>query len=184
MKRLLKTGPIAAAIFIAALNFCRAQQVEMTAEIEKTLRDYLTAMSSRDVEGLRSVMDKRLAVIEAGRTNAKVGFLDTSNGKELLPPEGNHDWDKDKIRLASVKVEISATHSSVAMASFTLSFPLTDKRVADLEALLKQTPAAFGDQQRKAAQQMITDRAIHNAMFAMLALENGRWKIVCMSFPK
>jgi polysaccharide pyruvyl transferase WcaK-like protein len=29
-----------------------------------------------------------------------------------------------------------------------------------------------------------SDRAIHNAMFAMLARQEGQWKIVCMSFPK
>jgi hypothetical protein len=134
MKPRLKTSHLAAAIIMAVLNFGRAQEADITKEIEKTIRDYLAAMSSRNVEDLRAVLDRQLAVIEADQTNAKTGFLDTSDGKELLPPDGNHDWDKDKIRLSSVKAEVSATHPSVAMVSFTLTFPLTDQRVANLEA--------------------------------------------------
>lgn len=184
MKPLFKITCIAAVIVAAALDFSIAQEADLTNEVANTIRDYLAAMSSRDAVRLRSLMEKRLAVIEADRTNAKIGFIDTSNERELLPPAGNDDWDKDKIKLSSIKSEVSATHPSVAMASFTLTFPLSDERVADIEAALKQMPAEFDEKASKAAQKMIADRAIHNAMFAMLARQSNQWKIVCMSFPK
>jgi hypothetical protein len=31
---------------------------------------------------------------------------------------------------------------------------------------------------------IIAERAVSNAMFAMLARRDGKWKIVCLSFPK
>jgi hypothetical protein len=184
MKTLCKAKLITLVIVIAGLNVGRAQEADATKEIKKTIRDYFAAMSARDVQGLRAVLDKRFVAVEAADKNAEVHFVDTGNAKELLPPEGNDDWDKDKIRLSSVKAEVSATHPSVAMASFTLTFPLDDQRVAGLEAALKQLPADFDESQRKAAARIIADRAVTNAMFAMLARQHGKWKIVCMSLPK
>jgi len=186
MKTLSKAKCLAAAlcIFVVAMDVGRAQDADATKQIEKTLQDYLTAMSARDVDGLRTVLDKQFTAIEAADTSAKVHSVDTSNGKGLLPPKGNDDWDKDKLKLTSVKVEVSATHSSVAMASFVLTFPLSDKSVANFETALKEFPAEFDEARKKAAMKIIADRAIHNSMFAMLARQDGKWKIVCMSIPK
>lgn len=183
MKSCFKISCIVVAI-IAALNVGHAQESDATGGVEQTIRDYLAAMSARDVEGLRAVLDKRFGMIEASDKNAKVHFVDTDNSKELLPPEGNDDWDKDKIKLSSIKTEVSATHPSVAMASFTLTFPLSDKKIASLETVLKLAPAELDAVRKKALERMVADRAIHNSMFAMLARQSGRWKIVCMSFPK
>jgi hypothetical protein len=184
MKAFFKTKCVAAVIIIAALNVGRAQQADSTKEIEQAIRDYLTAMSARDVKGLQAVLDKRFVAIEAADKNAKVHLVDTASEKELLPPKGNNDWDKDNIRLSAVEVKISETHPSVAMASFTLTVPMSAQKVANLEAALKDLPAEFNDAQRKAATKIIADRAVHNSMFAMLARQDGHWKIVSMSFPK
>ena len=184
MKSLFTISSIVAALFVLALHLGHAQPADVTPEIEKTLRAYLSAMSSRDVDALRSLLDTHLAVIEAGQTNAKIAFPDTSSTRTLLPPEGNHDWDHHQLRLSSVKAELSPTHPSVAMVSFTLTHPLTPKRVAELEEALQRMPGEFDAQQTKTVQSMITHRAIHHAMFALLARHNGQWKIVCMTFPK
>jgi len=184
MKASFNTKWIMAAVIIASLNVTLAQQAKQEKEIEQAIGDYLIAMSARDVKGLQAVLDKRFVAVEASAKNAKVHFVDTANDKALLPPEGNDDWDKDNIKLSSINATVSVTHPSIAMAAFTLTFPLSDKRVADLEAALKQAPAELDGPQRKAAAKIISDRAIHNAMFAMLGRQDGKWKIVCMSFPK
>jgi hypothetical protein len=178
------TKGIAVVVIIAALSIAQAARTDATQEIEKVIRDYLKAMSARNIKGLQEVLDKRFVAVEAAAMNARVHLMDTANGKALLPPEGNDDWDKDKLKLSSIKAEISASHPSVAVASFTLTFPLTNKRVTELEAALKQAPAEFDEAQKQAAAKIISDRAIHNSMFAMLARQDGKWKIVCMSFPK
>jgi len=184
MKTTVTTKWIAAAILMASLNIGDAQQADATKEIEKALGDFLAAMSVRDVKGLQEVLDKHFVGVEAGDKSAKVWVVDTANGNGLLPPKGNNDWDKDKIKLSSVEAKISTTHPSVAMASFTLTFPLSDKELANLEAAWKDAPPEFDESRKKAAAKIISDRAIHNSMFAMLARQDGRWKIVCMSFPK
>jgi len=61
---------------------------------------------------------------------------------------------------------------------------LDAERVAAYEGLLKRPPEGFDERQRQAIVKIVSDRAIHNAMFAMLARQKGQWKIVCMSFPK
>jgi len=171
-------------VIIAALNIVRAEPFDARKEIETTLSDYLTAMSARDVKGLQAVLDKRFVAVEAADENAKIHVVDTAKGAELLPPEGNDDWEKGRIKLSTIEVKISDTHPSVAMASFTLTLPLSDERVADLSTVLRQAPAEFDEARRKAVAKIISDRAIHNSMFAMLARQDGRWKIAAMSFPK
>ena len=152
--------------------------------LRRQLKDYLKAMSARDVEGLQAVLDKHFVGVEAADNNAKVHFVHTDNSRELLPPEGNHDWDKIKPRLSSFKAEVSTPHPSVAMASFTMTYSLPNETLGHLEAALKQMPAEADESKRKEAAKIIADRAIHNSMFAMLARQDGKWKIVCMSFPK
>ena len=165
-----------------ALNAARAQESAAAKDIESTIRQYFTSMSKRDVEGLRAVLDTRFVAIEAGNPNAKVHVSDTAKAKEMLPPQGNDDW--DNVRLSDVKAKTSTTHPSVAIASFTLSFPLDAKTITQYEALLKSNQPKLDDAQRKILTQLIKDRAIDNSMFAMLAQQRGKWKIICMSFPK
>jgi hypothetical protein len=184
MKRFSLSKWVGMMIVLAGLTVGRAQEADAKNEIEKAIRDYLAAMSARDVDGLRTVLDKRFTIVEAAQNHAKVHLIDAGNSKALLPPEGNDDWDKDQVRLSAIKAEISASHPSVAMVSFTLTFPLSDERVAAFEGLLRQKPGEFDAARRKAVARIVADRAIHNSMFAMLARQDGIWKIVCLSLPR
>jgi hypothetical protein len=56
--------------------------------------------------------------------------------------------------------------------------------VAGFREALRARDAEFDKAQRGAVARMITDRAINNSMFAMLARQDGNWKIVCISFLK
>ena len=150
--------------------------------VERTIRQYYAAMANRDVQKLGAVLDKKFMIVEADRTDARVALLDSGKSSDLLPPQGNHDW--DDLQVSSVKIEISSTHPSVAVASFTLIRPLSAKSVAGLQAALDAAPAEFDASQRKALAQRIADRAIHFSEFAMLARRDGRWKIVTLSVPR
>ena len=181
MKTPRKAGYIAAAIIIACLNMTPAQEANTTQEVEKVLEAYLTAMSARDLKGLQAILDKQFVAVKAAQQNAKTYVVDTSDSKALLPPAGNRDWDKMKI--SSVKAEVSATHPSVAIVSFTLTQPLTEQTRAAYEASLQNPPAEWGESEKQAAARIIKDKAVHNAMFAMVARRDGKWKILCMSLP-
>ena len=141
-------------------------------------------MSSRDTTELRTVLHSQVSIIKARQDNANIGLLTVRTGSEFLPPIGNKDWDKDKITLTSMRVEISATHPSVAMVSFTLDFRLRDQEVDGLKKALKNSPADFSEQQTKEIQKRIADRAVKNSMFAILAKQGGDWKIVSISLPQ
>ena len=173
---------VAIACNLAGPGAGRAQAADASKEIESTLRQYYASMKTRDVEGLRSQLASRFIAIEAGRDKAKTQTVDANNPKELLPPEGNKDW--LGIELSSVATTVSSTHPTVATASFTLIMPLSEKRVAGMQAALKARPEGFNEVQRAAISKMIADRAIKSEMFAMLAQQDGRWKIACLSFPQ
>lgn len=96
--------------------------------------------------------------IEAGSPSAKAYVMDTA--------------------------KTSATHASVAIASFTLSFPLDKRAITQYEALLKSKQPQLNEAQRKALTKSVEEGAIANSMFAMLAKQRGKWKIICMSLPK
>ena len=173
---------VAIACNLAGPGAGRAQPTDASKEVEATLHQYYASMKTRDIEGLRSALANRFIVIEAGRDKAKTQTVDVNNPKELLPPEGNKDW--QGIELSSVATSVSSTHPTVATASFTLIMPLSEKRVAGMQSALKARPEGFNDVQRAALSRMIADRAIKSEMFAMLARQDGRWKIVCLSFPQ
>jgi len=173
---------IATAFNLAGPGAGRAQPGDASKEIEASLHQYYASMKTRDIEGLRSALASRFIVIEAGRDKAKTQTVDVNNPKELLPPEGNKDW--QGIELSTVRASVSSTHPTVATASFTLIMPLDEKRVAGMQSALKARPEAFNDVRRAAISRMIADRAIKSEMFAMLARQDGGWKIVCLSFPQ
>ena len=171
------------ALVFATSHIGFAQEVDSSRQIENTLREYLAGMAAEDVRRVQNVLGKQFSAIEASEKGARVHVVDTSQGKGLLPPKGNDDWKRENMKLSAVKVEVSPTHPSVAMASFTMVAPLSDKKVADLEKMLRSNPELFDDQRKKAAVKVIEQRAIHNSMFAMLGKIDGKWKIVSMSFP-
>ncbi len=149
-------------------------------EVETTLRRYFTAMSARDLEALRSVLDKRFVAIKATRQNAQSYVVDTANPQNIVPK--NDDW--NDIRVDEVKIELSATHPTVASATFKLVRPMDAQRVAGMETALKENAASFNEGERKLIARMIADRASLGSGFAMLARQDGRWKIVSLTFPK
>ena len=88
------------------------------------------------------------------------------------------------MKIASIKVEVSDSHSSVATASIVVRRPLDDKTVAGMEEMLKLKAADLDEDQREAVTKWIVARAIDKTMLTMLARQEGVWKIVCLSVPK
>ncbi|HOY59720.1 MAG TPA: hypothetical protein PK640_16500 [Verrucomicrobiota bacterium] len=172
---------ILAASLLSGLGISSAQREDAAKEVEGIIRQYYKAMATRDVAGLRAALDSRFFVVESGRDNAKVHVVDTSKSSDLLPPEGNDDW--QNLQISQVKVEVSSTHPSVAAASFIVTHPLDAEKITALEDALKSAPPEFEDSHRKAAAKLIADRGSNNAELAMLARRDGRWKIVTISVP-
>lgn len=164
---------ICAAIFLGMLSVGR---VHADPNVEKTIRDFFTAMTARDAASLKRVLGEKVAVIGAGSLRATVGFDETMNGRGLLAPERNG---LDKMEVSAVKVDVSPTHRSVAVASFTLNIRLSKRQLADAAAELKQKPS-----NAEYLRKLIADGGIKASMFAMLAgNQDGTWKIVCVSLP-
>jgi hypothetical protein len=180
MKTLLRFAFIITLAVLATSRPTKAQDAAAK-EIEGAIHQFYTSLSLRDVQGLRNSVDARFIIVAAGGANAKVGVLDASRPADLLPPEGNDDW-KD-VQVSSITVQVSATHPSVATASFTLNQPLPDSKITAMKAALKERPEAFTEAERAAAEKRIADRAIQNMEFAMLVLDERRWKIVSISVP-
>lgn len=173
-----------------ALNPACAQESAVSKEIERTIRQFFTSMSKRDVEGLRAVLDTQLVVVEAGsdpigtvnagERSAKVHVIDAAKAKEMIPAQG--DRDLDKLRISDVKAKTSITHPSLAIASFTMTFPLDAKQIAAMKQGTEGNPEVT-DALREAVAKAIKDRAVHKSMFAMLARQRGKWKIACVTLP-
>jgi hypothetical protein len=123
-------------------------------------------------------------VVEAWQDKARTHVVDSADARQILPPEGNHDWDKDKLKIASIRVEVSETHPSVATASILVKRPLDDKTIAGMQEMLRMNAARLAETKRKALTKWIAARAIDQSMLAMLARQESNWRIVCMSFPK
>jgi hypothetical protein len=141
-------------------------------------------MSDRDIDGLRAVLDKQFILIEARPDNARPHVLNSGAVNQLLPPEGNQDWHTNKMKVASISIEASDTHPSVAMASIVMRRPLDDKTVADMKEALEMKAGGLNEAQRETVAKQIAARAIDRTMLAMLIRQAGVWKIVCLSVPK
>jgi hypothetical protein len=53
-----------------------------------------------------------------------------------------------------------------------------------MQEALNSTALKLDETQRKAANRWIAARAIDQSMLAMLARQEGNWRIVCLSIPK
>lgn len=185
MKRLFDAKfIIVATIIMTSFGIACAQETNATKEIEMTIQRYFTAMSARDVEGLRATLDKQFVVIEARQDRARTHVVDSGDARQILPPEGNHDWEKDKVKVVSIRVDVSDTHPSAATASIGVRRPLDDKAVAGMQEMLRVNAAGLDEAKRKALTKWIAARAIDQSMLAMLARQESSWRIVCLSFPK
>jgi hypothetical protein len=159
-----------------------AQDAAAQKEIEDSIRQYFTSMSKRDVDGIQAVLDTQLVALEATGQNARIWRIDVAEKEKLLPPEGNKDW--INVKIDDVKVKVSTTHPSIAVASFALVFPLDARQATAYQRILDDGQATLTDAQRTMIQGMIREKAAVSAMFAMLAHRQGKWKIICMSLPK
>jgi hypothetical protein len=196
MKTSITSTLILVAVFLASPILCRAQQTDPTKEIEKVIGDFFSALSARDASAVRNVLGKQFVamdvVTQAGKKNSRIEFLDTSDDEKVLPPKENNDM--AGLRVSSLKAEFSDSNPTVAIASFVASRPLTEKQLEAFTKSLAIDPRTFRDNsavdpavyeaQRARIEKWVCEKQIQFSMLAMLGRQNGKWKIVCMSFPE
>ena len=193
MKTSLIRTLLLAVLFAAFPNSGSAQATDAAKEIEKVIGDYFAAISVRDAAAMRKVLAKQFVgmdtVTEAGKKSARIEFLDTANDKEMLPPEKNDDM--AGFRVSSLRAELSDSNPTAAIASFTISRPLTEKelegfrRAIDPKTLTDAgvDPPEDYEVERARIQKWVSEEHIQFSLLAMLGRQDGKWKIVCMSFP-
>jgi hypothetical protein len=183
MKTLLKiTTAISGCLLMAGSISGYAQDANATNAIAKTLHQYYTAMAARDVQALQGVLDSTFIVVEAGGESSRTHVLNATDTAKLLPPEGNDDW--QNLQVTDLKVNVSGTHPSVATVSYTVFHPLSPNQVNALEQVLKAPAAPLDESQRHEVSRRLTDKGSRESECAMLALRDGRWRIVTISVPK
>lgn len=193
MKKSLKPALLLTVLFATFSNPALSQTTEPAKEIENVIGDYFNAISIRDASALRKVLGKRFvgmdSVTEAGKKNARIAFVDTTNDKEILPPDGNNDM--AGFRVSSLRAEFSDSNPTAAIASFIISRPLTEKQLEEFRRTID--PKTFKDAgvdladhktERARIQKWVSEKSIRFSLLAMLGRQNGQWKIVCMSFPE
>jgi hypothetical protein len=193
MKKSLKPALLLAVLFATFSDPAFAQTTDATKEIEKVIGDYFNAISVRDASALRKVLGTRFvgmdSVTEAGKKNARIEFVDTTNDKEILPPEGNNEM--AGFRVSSLRAEFSDSNPTAAIASFMISRPLTGQQLEGFRRAID--PKTFKDAgidladhevERARIQKWVSEKHIQFSLLAMLGLQDGNWKIVCMSFPE
>ena len=191
----MKTSPFRtlAVAFLLSVFPGSAQTTDASKEIEKAIGDYFAAISERDTPAMRKVLAKQFVamdtVTKAGKKNARIGYLDTAADEQILPPEGNKDM--AGFRVSALKAELSDSNPTAAIASFTISRPLTEKQLEDFRRAID--PKTFTDAgvtapkdyevQRARIQKWVSEKHMQFSLLAMLGQQDGEWKIVCMSFP-
>jgi len=165
------------------LHVACAQERTADKEIAGAIGQFFASLSKRDVHRLQAVLyAPEFVGIEAGGQKAQAHVIQTDKPEEVLPPEANDDW--DHVIVSDVKVRRSATHASVAMASFTVGLPLEAEVVASYREMLEDRSLQLREAQREALRTMIDEGAANAEMFAMFARQDGTWRIVCISLPK
>lgn len=172
--------------FLLALSFVRqaGPAVNQTTEehaIRMVVEQYFHAMKNRDVEELRNVMGLSVSVLEAGRPTARVEVVNAGNAAYLLPPEENDEW--EDVTLASLKIQISRTHPSVASVTFGLFRKLSQADQEVIEDLVTTDGANLSDEEWMRTKVLLDTRGIRTEMFALLAREEGRWKLSAVTVP-
>lgn len=170
-----------------------AQTTDANSGIEKVIGDYFTAISERDAPAMRKVLAKHFVamdmVTKAGRKSARIGYLDPANDQQILPPEGNKDM--AGFRVSALRAELSDSNPTAAIVSFTISRPLTEKQLEEFRKSIDPktftdagiTPPKDYEPQRARIQKWVSEKRMQFSLLAMLALQDGEWKIVSMSFP-
>ena len=159
-----------------------AQDRDATKEIRNTIRQYYHAMAVRDVDALQGVLDKTFIVVEAGRENANAHVIHADDPANLLPPEGNDDW--QNLQVTDLKVSLSSTHPTVATVVYAVMHPLDAEDTKALEDVLKASSSPLDEAQRQEIHKRLGDGGSKESECAMLVLRDGGWRIVSISMPK
>ena len=183
MKTLLKiTTGFCACLMMPGSISGYAQDANATNAIATALHKYYKAMADRDVQALQGVLDSTFIVVEAGGEHSKTHVINASDTAQLLPPDGNDDW--QNLQVTDVKVNVSSTHPSVATVSYTVFHPLGPRQVKALEGVVNAPAPALDNSQRGEISRRLSDKGSKESECAMLALRDGRWRIVTLSVPK
>ncbi len=183
MKKMLNiTSVLSACLLMAGSITSYAQDKGVTEEVAKTIRQYYKAMATRDVQTLRSLLESTYILVEADRGNTKAHVLNTRETSNLLPPEGNDDW--ENLVVSDLKVSLSSSNSSVATVSYSLFHPIDPEIVKMLEDQLKAPASQLDKAQRQEISKQLEVKGCTESEHAMLALRDGRWRIVSISVTK
>jgi hypothetical protein len=183
MKTPLKiTAAISAFLLMTGCIGGYAEEASATNAIAKALHQYYQAMAARDVEALRGVLDSTFIVVEAAAKGAKTHVINAADTTKLLPPEGNDDW--QNLQVTDFKVSVSSTHPSVATVSYSVFHPLRPDQLKALAEVLKAPASPLDESQRHEVSRRLADRGSRESECAVLALREGRWRIVTFSVPK
>lgn len=170
---------VSVAVLVIATTFAQTD-VNLNAEsqIEQNVRLLFDSIRQRNVDDVRRLLSSKLIAIESG-DSANVGVIDTKDANQLLPPPGNNDW--NAISLSNFIVQLSETDPSVGMVAFRLSRKLDVDSVRRIQSLLDANELPDSDRIR--LQRQITMGAKEHDLFAMVARQDGTWRIACISLP-
>ncbi len=175
------TTALSACLLIGCCVNGHAQEANATNAIAKALDQYYRAMAARDVKALQGVLDATFIVVEAASDRSKTHVINATNTTQLLPPEGNDDW--QNLQLTDLRVNLSSTHPSVATVSYTVLHSLSPTQVKELGEVLKAPASPLDESQRREISKRLTDKGLRESERAMLALRDGKWRIVAFSVP-
>ena len=195
MKIRIRSIFVSALLFVACVATIESAKGDVSSEIKETIQRYFDATSARDVPAIQAVLGETFVaidtIVEQGNKNARVRFIDSSKGNELLPPEGNDDV--AGLRVTSLTMEIAPSNSTVASVSFVATKPMPDKALkavqmwlsmdADTVQKLQEIEPDEYEAERVRMEKLVAERQLHFSFLAMLVLQDGNWKIVSMSFP-
>jgi hypothetical protein len=163
-----------------------AEKIADENAVRNALEQYFKAMRERDASAIEGLLRSPAIAVEVSRESAGVELVDRSKHQQLLPPEGNKDW--EKLALSDVTVQISPTHPAVAMVSFVLAKKLSEQEVQGMKAALaEQKLVKITKEQRTMLESMLQKKRLDNVMFALMGKDSkdrGRWKIIAMTFPR
>lgn len=171
---------VSVAVLVIATTFAQTD-VNPNAEskIEQNVQLLFDSIRQRNVDEVRQLLSPKLIAIESG-DSATVGVIDTKDANQLLPPPGNDDW--NAISLSNFVVHISETDPSVGTVAFRLSRKLDVASVKRIQSLIDTNELPASDRIR--LQRQITVGASEHDLFAMVARQDGTWRIACISLPK
>lgn len=185
MRRVILTIVVVMTINVSAWSAEQSPEKGADAQaIRNTLEQYFKAMRERDVPAIQRLLSAPEIAVEASGQNARVELVDRDKPEQLLPPEGNKDW--EELTLTDMEVQISPTHPSVAMVSFVLARELSEQQAIGMRAALTEQIVKVSEAQRAMIEKWLQNKRVDSVMFALMGKDRrdgGRWRIIAMTFP-